>query len=45
MGVHGATDDLIAAPTQDADTFIAAVVADCLRMVGVSGAKRGGTRR
>ena len=45
-GVHGATDDLIAAPTQDADTFIAAVVADCLRMVGVSPApKRGGTRR
>lgn len=45
-GVHGATDDLIAAPAQDADTFIAAVVADCLRMVGVSPAlKRGGTRR
>ena len=41
-GVHGATDDLIAAPAQDADSFIAAVVADCLRMVGVppAGAKR-----
>jgi hypothetical protein len=44
--VHGATDDLIATPAQDADAFIAAVVADCLRMVGVSPApKRGGTRR
>lgn len=45
-GVHGATDDLIAAPAQDADAFIGAVVDDCLRMVGVSPApKRGGTRR
>ncbi|HDS1125397.1 TPA: TetR/AcrR family transcriptional regulator [Stenotrophomonas maltophilia] len=35
-GVHGATDDLIAAPAQDADAFIAAVVGDCLRMVGVA---------
>ena len=41
-GVHGATDDLIAVPSQDAEVFIAAVVADCLRMVGVS-PKRGGT--
>ncbi|HEL3259172.1 TPA: TetR/AcrR family transcriptional regulator, partial [Stenotrophomonas maltophilia] len=41
-GVHGATDDLIAAPAPDADAFIAAVQADCLRMVGVqpTGAKR-----
>lgn len=41
-GVHGATDDLIAIPAQDADAFIAAVVDDCLRMVGVppTGAKR-----
>lgn len=45
-GVHGATDDLIAAPAQDADAFIAAVVADCLRMVGISPASaRGGKRR
>ncbi|EED37121.1 transcriptional regulator, TetR family [Stenotrophomonas sp. SKA14] len=35
-GVHGATDDLIAAPAQDADAFITAVVDDCLRMVGVA---------
>jgi hypothetical protein len=40
--VHGATDDLIATPAQDADAFIEAVQADCLRMVGVppAGAKR-----
>ncbi len=45
-GVHGATDDLIAAPAQDAEAFIGAVVDDCLRMVGVSPApKRAGTRR
>lgn len=35
-GVHGATDDLIAAPAQDADAFISAVVGDCLRMVGTA---------
>lgn len=35
-GVHGATDDLIAAPAQGADAFISAVVGDCLRMVGVA---------
>jgi len=40
-----ATDDLIAAPAQDADTFIAAVVADCLRMVGVSPRPARATRR
>lgn len=35
-GVHGATDDLIAVPEQSPEAFIAAVVADCLRMVGVA---------
>jgi len=45
-GVHGATDDLIAAPAQDAEAFIGAVVEDCLRMVGVSPApQQGGKRR
>jgi len=33
-GVHGATDDLIATPEQDAAAFSAAVVEDCLAMVG-----------
>jgi AcrR family transcriptional regulator len=44
-GVHGATDDLIASPAQDADRFIAAVVADCLRMVGVSPSSARGARK
>ncbi|WP_448141381.1 hypothetical protein [Stenotrophomonas sepilia] len=39
-----ATEDLIAAPAQDADTFTA-VVADCLRMVGVSPRPARATRR
>ncbi|HIE5096018.1 TetR/AcrR family transcriptional regulator [Stenotrophomonas maltophilia] len=44
-GVHGATDDLIASPAQDADAFIAAVVDACLRMVGVQAAPVGNGKR
>ncbi len=35
-GVHGATDDIIASPEADRQSFIRVVLADCLRMVGVS---------
>lgn len=35
-GVHGATDDIIAYPETDREHFIRVVLADCLRMVGVS---------
>ncbi|ASA54882.1 TetR/AcrR family transcriptional regulator [Vibrio gazogenes] len=35
-GVHGVTDDIIASPETDREHFIRAVLADCLRMVGVS---------
>lgn len=35
-GVHGATDDIIASPETDREHFIRVVLADCLRMVGVS---------
>lgn len=34
-GVHGATDHIIAAPETDRAAFVDAVVADCLRMLGV----------
>lgn len=35
-GVHGATDEIIASPETDREHFIRVVLADCLRMVGVS---------
>jgi len=35
-GVHGATDDVIAARTPDCTTFAAAVADNCLRMLGVA---------
>lgn len=34
-GVHGATDHIIAAPDTDRAAFVEAVVADCLRMLGI----------